>query len=267
MDQLLFGERFECWTSRGRLGLGPGAPRRLCGLRGQAASLRPGRARRRPTGSRRCAPTPSPSPASSRARRAAIRSTPWSASRRVEGGFAKVAGAGWMAADAPVADRRGSRTDCAAVAERFVGRALSVGRPREPGPGLLGPGAAGAVRLRPGLPARHRPAAGAGRADRRPADFGAATWCSGRATWRSCSTTAASLHANAHHMAMVVEPLAEARRAHRGRGVGRADGVPAAALIPGKVAARRARRRCPRLARKKAATDGVESAPAAACGG
>ncbi len=38
----------------------------------------------------------------------------------------------------------------------------------------------------------------------------AAIWCSGKATSPSCATTKNLLHANAFHMAVAIEPIAEA---------------------------------------------------------
>jgi hypothetical protein len=104
-----------------------------------------------------------------------------------EGRFAKGEGTGWFVAAhlAPVGvspDRPGGGR------RRLSGRALPVGRPRIAGPGLLGPGAAGPGRLRPGRCPRDTDMQLAFFARSRAEERGAATWCSGRATWPSCWT-------------------------------------------------------------------------------
>ena len=95
--------------------------------------------------------------------------------------------------------------------------AVSVGRQDQSRPRLLRPRAGRADRLRHPLPARQRHAGACARhADRdRFEPARAATWCSGKATWRSCATARRLVHANAFHMAVAIEPTAEGDRAHQ----------------------------------------------------
>ena len=143
---------------------------------------------------------------------------------------------GWLragGASQPIGD---NEADFVAVAERFLGVPYLWG-----GKTVLGLDCSGLVQvalngMRRGVPARQR-YAGSGAGNGRSAaqiipDCNAAIWCSGKATSPSSRDAANLLHANAFHMAVAIEPIADGARPHPRRRQRGHKGT-AAGMMPG----------------------------------
>ncbi len=230
-DQLLFGELFRVLDVQGRLRLGPGGARDgYVGFVAEAdlsaPGATPGRAGR-PTRWRSSAPTPSPSRASSRGRWGLYSLNALTSIEAVDGRFAKGEDASWFTA-AHLAPMGVALTDYVAVAEGYLGAPYQWG-----GRESLGLDCSGLVQQAPWRRAARpfratrtcswRSSRRLRRRRRRRGDL--VFWKGHVAILLDADTI---LHANAHHMAVAAEPLAEAVARVEAAGGGPGDGVAAA---------------------------------------
>ena len=208
--EALMGERVTVYEiDRGRLGLGPARRRRLCRLAaGERSDAR--RAPRRRTRSHAAhARVSRPLDQAAAGRDAAARQP-----RRGDARAGPLRGRRRSASCRCGILRRSAQreTDFVAVAERFLGTPYLWG-----GKTNLGLDCSGLVQVAldacgiacPRDSDMQEHALGTRSIGHR-AGCGAAIWCSGKATSRSCATRRHFIHANAFHMAVAVEPIATA---------------------------------------------------------